>query len=119
MGDFASGKWLLITTMYFGFLFLVTASVVDITGDNSIHNVNNVFAGATGDAGYNTNVSSSSDTTSYEKVKSTLSVLSGIGENNYDIGFPTAWVWLFNFIIFWIPLSMWLWSIYMAIPFLH
>lgn len=52
-------------------------------------------------------------------VKTTFSLMTGIGAEDVNIGIPTGFTYVFAFVFFWIPFVVMLWALYMALPFLH
>ena len=48
-----------------------------------------------------------------------FSFITSINAGNVDLGIPLAFNYIFSFIFFWIPAIMFLWSLYMALPFVH
>lgn len=59
------------------------------------------------------------DTGSISNIKTTLSIITGIGASEIRIGIPPAFVYIFSFLFFWIEFFMLLWALYMALPFFH
>jgi len=116
MGDFQSYKLLIGTTVYFFFMFLVvTASISsDVFSDtDDLGFDNDNFRTDT------TATASTDASTGFSTVLTTFSVMSGIGSGNVSLGEPVAWHWLISFILFWIPLALWLLGVYFAVPLLH
>jgi len=63
---------------------------------------------------------SNTDTGSISNIKATLSIITGIGAGNIDIGVPPAYIYIFSFLFFWLEgLFILLWALYMALPFFH
>jgi hypothetical protein len=50
---------------------------------------------------------------------SSIGFLSGLNSNNINLGAPTSLNIYLSLIMFWLPAILLLWSVYMALPFLH
>ena len=59
------------------------------------------------------------DTGSISNIKTTLSIITGISAGNVNIGIPSAFIYIFSFLFFWIEFFMLMWALYMALPFFH
>jgi hypothetical protein len=52
----------------------------------------------------------------WSAVKNTLLLMTGF---DAQLGIPGGFAFIGNFIFFWLPFFMLLWSVYMALPFIH
>ena len=52
----------------------------------------------------------------WSTMRDTIGIMTGF---RADIGIPSWANWIFSFLFFWIPFLLLVWSIYMALPFLH
>jgi hypothetical protein len=122
MGQFQAGVWLVMLCIYFFSLFLLINSVVNAGADYGL-----IIDAGFSDPGfenYGANMStpdsaSAGDTASMSGIKATFSIITGIGAGSINLGVPTAFVWMFSIMFFWIEFIMLIWAIYMAIPFFH
>ena len=123
MGDFNSGPWIIGLILYFFILFVVINQVVSAANYYGI-DADGIKFNDPGFENYNANMStpdsaSASDTASMSGIKDTLSIITGIGASQINIGIPAGFVYIFSILFFWIEFIMLIWAIYMAIPFFH
>lgn len=129
MGDFKAGTWIISLAVYFFFLFLIVTAIINasitlgfdtaginvdepsfLSDDTNPDGRGLNYRNATIDSGTTANMGSIFDS---------LGFLTGFGAHSVDYGIPSGWVYVFALILFWIPFFMLLWSIYMALPFMH
>lgn len=55
----------------------------------------------------------------WSTVRNSLGIMTGISATGVNIGMPGAFRFIFYFLFFWIPLFALVYSVYMALPFLH
>lgn len=123
MGQFKSGTWIIILLIYFFGLFVVVNQVISASNYYSIDD-NDIMFNDPGFENYNANMSnpdtaSASDTASMGGITDTISVITGLGASEIDIGVPAAYIYIFSILFFWIEFVMLIWALYMAIPFFH
>jgi len=129
MGKFDAGRWIIVLGIYFFSLFLVTTAVINSQSylgyDASDLNVKDTgfLTSATDPDGRGLNYRNVTftDTSSanMNSIFDSIGFLTGFGADTVSYGIPSGWVWVFSIILFWIPMFMLLWAIYMALPFLH
>lgn len=61
----------------------------------------------------------SSDSPGMSNVMSTIGIMTGFSTTTSNLGVPAGWAFAFSFLFFYVPFFMLLWSVYMALPFLH
>ena len=128
MGQFNSGYWIIGLSIYYFVFFLLLASVIQVGYEYDTVDTSGVYQtgiefDATEQKGSLTNLSDvSADSSGNVNVKTlikTLSFASGIGTSELGIGFPAGFQFIFSFVFFWIPATMLLFAIYMALPVIH
>ena len=128
MGEFESGRWLIGLSIYFFIFFLLVGATIQIGNEYDTVDTGGVYqTGITFDEnGTYAAAGGISDINGTDAGKvdvgvivSSLSFASGVGTEQIGIGLPPAWQFLFSFIFFWIPAMMFLFAVYMALPFLH
>lgn len=123
MGKFKAGTWIIILFIYFFTLFIAVNQIVSASNHYNIETDNIRYADP-GFENFNSDFdipdnASSSDTGSISDLKATVSVITGIGASQINIGVPSAFIYIFSILFFWIEFIMILWALYMAIPFFH
>lgn len=126
MGEFSSGKWVVLITLYFIFMFVVVfgfqtiSGGVSVSGDTQAVFYSGDYDNASGMETVNTSVGVFDSTTSgWSNFFAAISFLSGISADDYDFGISSSYLWLVRLIFFYIPFIMLIISVYFAIPFLH
>jgi len=130
MGDFNSGVWIILLSVYFLVFYLIVSSAISGLNAMEIDNTlrfddpgfNKVTAPGTDGYTFNgstTTLDYTRPTSSYSTFKASLSVMTGINSGNVNIGMPSAFRYIISFLFFWIPFFMLIWAVYMAIPFFH
>ena len=122
MGKFQSGVWIIGLLIYFISLFIIISSVVIAANEYGISTAAS-FADP-GFGSYSGNMStpdtaSAADTADMSGIKTTLSIITGIGASDIILGVPAAFVYIFSFLFFWLEFVMLIWALYMSIPFFH
>jgi len=129
LGEFAAGKWLVYLMIYFICLFLVTTWILnfsveypntDANGANI--NAGNIFVSTVNSDGldnYSQQEISVDSSIKPATLLDSLSFLSGFGADNFNLGMPDGIKYIMNFILFYIPLFMFAFSVYMILPFFH
>lgn len=125
MGEFNSGRWAILLSLYFILMFIVVFGFSESMSDVNVSSgAKSVFY-----SGSDTNISGLSDFNSSQTIYSSgsswgsffsaISFMTGISSDDYEFGLPATWAWMFRLFMFYIPFLMLLTSIYFAIPFIH
>lgn len=127
MGEFKAGQWIIMLLVYFTLLFIIVYCVrLGFTESESAQQLvyddpgYGAASAATNQIGSQDPAGSvSTGSPGMSNIVAALSVMTAVNSDNVHIGIPAAWHWLFSFFLFYIPFTMLLWAIYMALPILH
>jgi len=122
MGEFQAGKWITVLLLYFFVLFIIINYAIATSnhfGLDTSARFNDPGFGSESINISTPNSASAADTADMSSIKSSLAVITGINAANVSIGIPTAFIYIFSFLFFWIEFFMLLFATYMALPFFH
>ena len=126
MGEFKAGEWILYLIIYFIVLTLLTQWALNFGNDYSLVNTGEIkatggglFLANTGNVSNLTNQDiSASSSIKPANIIDTIGFLSGFSDS-FNLGMPDVVKLIANIILFWIPAFMFLFAVYMILPFFH
>lgn len=129
MGQFSAGRWIVGLSIYFAVFYLICFSIAGAVNATSGENAGVTFndpgfgsnppTGTINNPGNVTSIDYDTSGDSYSSGVSAWGIMTGINAENTSVGNLGGWSWVFSIFFFWIPGIMYLWCIYMALPFLH
>jgi len=122
MGKFESGHWIIGLSLYFFMFFIVVNAAISLLDYYNVENnlrFDDTGFGSEGQI-YDGNTSvSPDDSYSFDTFLDSISIITGVGAGNVEIGVPAEYKYIFSFIFFWLPFLALSWAIYMALPWVH
>jgi len=126
MGEFNAGVWIVSLSLYFVILFLIVNASLNMAleygiddDDISAEDTGFFSADGTGAGSYQNVTIDSGSTANMNTFFESIKFLTGLGGTSIQLGEPSQFSWIFRFILFYIPLLMLIWSVYMALPIIH
>lgn len=124
MGEYKSGPPIFLLSLYFMVFFILVLSMKSASAEHGTADMSGLrlddpgFQAMNPENGSIADSVSASDNFNWKNIKDTFSFMLGFGIGS-DLGVPSFIAWAFSFVFFYLPFMILLFSIYMALPFMH